>query len=108
MKLYYYNEKESKFCDRGIGNLYLKPTNDGASTSLIIRADTKLATILMNVKLSKALPISKISAKDVSFLCVPNPAIPGVEAAKPCKFLFKVKTEDDALELVEKLNEYKR
>lgn len=108
MKLYYYNEKESKFCDRGIGNLYLKPTSDGASTSLIIRADTKLATILMNVKLSKALPISKISAKDVSFLCVPNPAIPGVEASKPCKFLFKVKTEDDAIELVDKLNEYKR
>ena len=56
----------------------------------------------------KELPISKISAKDVSYLCIPNPPIPNVESTKPCKFLFKVKTEEDALELVEKLNEYKK
>ncbi len=108
MKLYYYSEKESKFIDRGIGNLYLKPINDGEATQLIIRADNKLANILLNVKLNKACPISKISAKDISYLCIPNPPIPGVDSKLPCKFLFKVKTEDDALELVEKLNEYKK
>lgn len=107
-KLFYFNEKESKFVDRGIGNLYIKPLNNGESTSLIIRADNKLANILLNVKLMKELPISKISAKDVSYLCIPNPPIPNVESTKPCKFLFKVKTEEDALELVEKLNEYKK
>ena len=108
IKLFYFNEKESKFCDRGIGNLYVKPLNNGDSTQLIVRADNSLANILLNVKLNKVLPISKIGAKDVSYLCIPNPPIPNVDAKLPCKFLFKVKTEDDAVELLDKLNELKR
>ncbi len=58
--------------------------------------------------LKKELPISKISAKDVSILCIANPAIPNVDPTKPCKFLFKVKTENDADELFDKLNELKK
>jgi nuclear pore complex protein Nup50 len=108
VKLYYYNEEEKKFCDRGIGNLFIKPINNGESTSLVVRADTTLANILLNVKLSKALPIAKAGPKDVSYLCVPNPPIPKTKSNAPCKFLFKVKTEDDANELLEKLNEYKK
>ena len=108
IKLFYYNEKEKKFSDRGIGNLFIKPINDGESTQLIVRADTKLASILLNVKLSKSLPVSKAGPKDVSYLCLPNPPIPNVESNVPCKFLFKVKTEEDAAELLEKMNEYKR
>ena len=90
--------------------MYLKPTSNGEKTQLIVRADTKLATILLNINLSKSLPSSKIGAKDVSLPCLPHPAIsdPKLEAGKPCKFLFKVKTESDAEELLEKLNEYKR
>lgn len=107
-KLFYFSDKEKKFCDRGIGNLFIKPINNGESTQLIVRADTKLATLLLNVKLSKVLPVNKVGAKDVSYLCVPNPPIPNVDDKAPCKFLFKVKTEDDAQELFDKLNEYKR
>jgi len=107
IKLYYFNEKEKKFCDRGIGNLYLKPitTSNVESTQLIIRADNNLGSILLNVKLNKLFPITKVGAKDVSYICVPNPAIPNVDAKAPCKFLFKVKTEDDAKELLDKINE---
>lgn len=108
IKLFYFNEKEKKFTDRGIGNLFIKPTNDGESTQLIVRADNKLANILLNVKLSKSLPVSKAGAKDVSYLCLPNPPIPNVESNVPCKFLFRVKTEEDAQELLDKLNEYKK
>ncbi|RNA40955.1 nuclear pore complex Nup50 [Brachionus plicatilis] len=108
MKLYYFNEKEKKFVDRGIGNLFIKPTKDGESTQLVIRADTTLANILLNVKLSKVFPISKIGHKDVSYVCVPNPEIPGVSNTSPCKFLFKVKAPEDADELLEKLNEFKK
>lgn len=107
-KLFYFNEKESKFVERGIGNLYIKTTNKDKASSLIIRADNKLANILLNVKLIKEFPISKISAKDISYICIPNPPIPSVDEKKPCKFLFKVKTEEDAIELLEKLNEYKK
>jgi nuclear pore complex protein Nup50 len=73
-----------------------------------VRADNKLANLLLNVKLNKSLPVSKVGPKDVSYLCMPNPAIANVNSNVPCKFLFKVKTEDEASELFEKLNEYKR
>lgn len=106
--MYYFNEKENKFCDRGVGNLFLKPISSGESTQLIVRADTSLANILLNVKLTKVFPISKIGAKDVSYICLPNPPIANVDSKKPCKFLFKVKTEDDANELLDKLNELKK
>lgn len=108
MKLYYFNEKEQKFIDRGIGNLFIKPTKNGESTQLIIRADTSLANILLNVKLTKVFPINKIGPKDVSYICVPNPEIPGISSTSPCKFLFKVKSSEDADELLEKLNEFKK
>lgn len=108
MKLFYFNEKESKFVDRGIGNLFIRPTKDGESTQLIIRADTSLANILLNVKLSKVFPIKKIGPKDVSYICVPNPEITGISNTTPCKFLFKVKSPEDADELLEKLNEFKK
>jgi hypothetical protein len=107
IKLFYFNEKEKKFSDRGIGNLFIKPINDGEKTQLIVRADTTLANILLNVKLDKVFPVSKEGAKDVSYICIPNPKIPGISDA-PCKFLFKVKTPEDASELFEKLNEYKK
>jgi nuclear pore complex protein Nup50 len=108
LKLFYYKESEAKFCDRGIGNLYLKPSASGDKTQLLIRADTKLGNILLNVNLSKSIPINKLGAKDVSIICIAHPEIPEVSKDKPCKFLFKVKTEEDAQELTEKLNEYKR
>lgn len=111
-KLYYFSDKEKKFTDRGIGNLFLKPTppKEGAEPSyqLIVRADNKLAQILLNVKLSKVFPVSRDGPKDISYLCLPNPPIQNVDSNVPCKFLFKVKTEQDAAELLEKLNEYKK
>jgi hypothetical protein len=108
LKLFFYNEKEKKFTDRGVGNLYLKPMDDGASTQLIIRADNSLSSILLNVKLNKLFPISKEGTKNVSYMCMPNPPIPNVSTDVPCKFLFKVKTEDDATELFDQLNQLKR
>ena len=106
--MFYFNGE--KFCDRGIGNLYLKPTSNGEKTQLIVRADTKLATILLNIKLSKSLPSSKAGAKDVSLFCYPSPPFPDLNllSDKPCKFLFRVKTESEADELLENFNEYKK
>ena len=86
----------------------MKPISNGESTQLIIRADNTLANILLNVKLSKLFPITKIGAKDVSYVCVPNPPIPNIDTKTPCKFLFKVKTGEDATELLDKLNELKK
>jgi nuclear pore complex protein Nup50 len=107
LKLFYWNE--GKYCDRGIGNLYLKPNSKGDKIQLIIRADTTLSQLLLNVVLNEHLPISKLNDKNISFMCVPNPSIPGIkEPEKPCNFLFKVKTNEDADELLNKLNELKK
>lgn len=109
--MFYFNDKEKKFADRGISNLFVKPVEkDGEPTSyqMIIRADNKLAQILLNVKLSKMFPVSRDGPKDVSYLCLPNPPIQNVDSSVPCKFLFKVKTEADADELLDKLNEFKK
>ena len=108
LKLFFYSEKDKKFTDRGVGNIYLKPINDGKDTQLIIRSDNSLANILLNVKLNKMFAISKEGTKNVSYLCMPNPPIPNVSSDVPCKFLFKVKTDEDASELFDKLNELKR
>ena len=109
VKLFYYNEKEKKYTDRGIGNLFIKPIDDAAKAAqLIIRADNTLGTILLNVKLNKMFPVAKEGKNNVSYLCVPNPPIPNVNETAPCKFLFKVKTDEDATELHDKLNEYKK
>jgi nuclear pore complex protein Nup50 len=105
--LFYFNDKEKKFSDRGIGNLFIKPSKDD-QYQLIVRADNKLANILLNVKLTSMFPVGKEAAKDVSYVCLPNPPIQNVDSQVPCKFLFKVKTEADADELFAKLNEYKK
>ena len=67
-----------------------------------------LGNILLNVTLSKQVPVSKIGKKDVSIICIANPKIPNQDENVPCKFLFKVKTDQDADELLNKLNEMKK
>lgn len=110
--MFYFNDKEKKFSDRGICNLFVKPVEKEDSNEktyqLVLRADNKLAQILLNVKLNKLFPVGREGPKDVSYLCLPNPPIQGVESSVPCKFLFKVKTEADADELLNKLNEFKK
>lgn len=108
IKLYYFSKIEKKYKERGIGNLFIKPIKNGNFTQLVIRADTELANILLNVELSKLLPIVKTDLKNILFASISNPAIPGVSETIPCIFLFQVKTEDEANELFDKLNEHKK
>src|SRR4051812_44552008 len=95
----FYSSPDGKYNARGVGNLFLKPSADGQKTLMVVRADTSLSTLLLNISLSKQLPITKLSDKDISLFCVPNPPISGVADTKPVKFLLRVKTEEDANEL---------
>ena len=55
-KLFY--KKDDKFVDKGLGMLYLKKTDSGR-TQLLVRADTNLGNILLNIILNKDIPTSR-------------------------------------------------
>lgn len=57
--------------------------------------------------LTKQIPVSKASKNSILMVCIANPSIPKHDEKAPCKFLIKVKTEEDADELFDKLKEMK-
>merc|ERR1712131_457990 len=90
--------KDGNYKEIGVGLLFVKPLeNDKAS--ILVRADNTLGNILLNV----AIPPSPAPVKQGKNNCllpvVPNPPIEGVEGAVP--LLIRVKTSDDADELIE-------
>ena len=48
-----------------------------------------------------------MAKNNVSLVCIPNPPIDPKEPPKPTQLLLKVKTEENAHELVAKLDEAK-
>lgn len=103
-KLFY--KKEGNYVEKGLGMLYLKSADNG-KTQLLMRADTNLGNILLNILLSDQLHNSKVK-NNVMLYCVPNPPVdPKADATTPVQMLFRVKTEEDAYELNSKLEEYK-
>jgi len=104
-KLFYM--KDSAWVERGVGNLHLKKFND-TKTQLLVRADTNLGNILLNIMLTESIPVKLMDATRVSILCVPNPPINERSAdGKPVAMLVKVKTAEQAKELLKKMNESK-
>lgn len=103
-KLFY--QKDGTWTERGVGNIYLKPLND--KTQLLIRADNTLGTVLLNIVLSSAIPMKRQGKNNVSLICTPNPPIdPKTDETKPASLLIRVKTSEDADELLEQLNKHK-
>ena len=100
-KLFYKKEKE--FQEKGLGMLHLKKVEgDDKKTQLVVRAETNLGNILLNILLHDKMMI-KQTKNNVNFVCVPNPAIKGMDG--PVVMLVKVKTADMAEELVKKMEE---
>lgn len=92
-----------EYSDRGIGNLLLKPV-DGGKTQLIVRADTSLGNILLNFLVSSTLPVQRIGTNNVAVVCIPTPDA----QPPPVTVLLRVKTSDDADELLETLENIKK
>lgn len=92
---------EGNFQERGVGTLFVKPVKDTEKHQMIVRADTSLGNILVNVVLAKGLPVKKMGANNVMLVCIPN-----TDFEKPVSVLLKVKTAADADEMVEKLQDY--
>lgn len=100
-KIFYKKGKE--FVDKGVGMLYLKPVEGTKKTQVLVRAETSLGNILLNVMLNKQMSILK-RGNNLQFVCIPNPPIPGIESG-PVTMLVKVKNSELADELEAKMQE---
>lgn len=104
-KLFY--QKEGAWVEKGVGNLHLKKCGDD-KTQLVVRADTNLGNILLNIMLSKSIPTKRQGKNNVSMICIPNPPIdPKVDSTVPVSMLVRVKTSEDADDLLSKMDENK-
>eukprot|EP00093_Oithona_nana_P010240 10240.XXX_457724_460464_1 [CDS] Oithona nana genome sequencing. len=98
-KLFYKKDKEFK--EKGLGMLHLKKVDK--KTQMVVRAETNLGNILLNILVGDSLNITK-RKNNLQFGCIPHPPIPGMPEG-PAIMLLKVKDSLMADELEEKLNE---
>lgn len=103
-KLFY--KKDSEFKEKGVGTLHLKQTEDG-KVQMIIRADTNLGNILLNIMVQASMPCSRVGKNNVMVVCVPNPPVDDKNPGSPVPLLIRVKTAEDADELHKTLEEKK-
>lgn len=103
-KLFY--KKESEFKEKGVGTLHLKMVAE-EKLQLLVRADTNLGNILLNIMVPSSMPCTRTGKNNVMVVCVPNPAVDEKNPSTPVPMLIRVKTAEDADELHKLLLEKK-
>ena len=102
-------KRESSWSELGVGMLNLKKLDK--KTQLLIRNDTTLGKVLLNVRLLENTPISRSGKNNVMLVCIPNPPLYSKESdgdnSKPATYLIRVKTKEDADKLFELLKSNK-
>lgn len=93
----------SDYSDRGVGTLYLKKVEDTNKVQLIVRADTNLGNILLNIMVVEGLPVSRMGKNNVMIVCIPTPD----SKPPPTSVLLRVKTSEEADELLQIINKQK-
>lgn len=93
----------SDYSDRGVGTLYLKKVEDTNKVQLIVRADTNLGNILLNIMVVEGLPVSRMGKNNVMIVCIPTPD----SKPPPTSVLLRVKTSEEADELLQMINKQK-
>jgi nuclear pore complex protein Nup50 len=104
-KLFY--KKDANYTEKGVGTMHLKKVKDD-KTQLVIRADTSLGNILLNIILNPQITTQRIGKNNVMLVCIPNPPIDPKTPPVPTPMLLRVKTDTEADELLAKLNEAKK
>lgn len=99
-------KKDENYVDKGVGTLFLKRTESN-KTQLVVRADTSLGNILLNIILNETLPTERVGKNNVLIVCIPHPPVDPKAKPEPTPLLFRVKTSEDADELFDKLMQYK-
>lgn len=93
----------SEFSDRGVGTLFIKKVED-SKIQLIVRNDTNLGKILLNIMIVENLPVSRSGKNNVMVVCIPTPDA----KPPPTSVLIRVKTSEEADELFNKINDCKK
>lgn len=95
-KLYF--KRASGWSDLGIGMINLKNINE--KTQILMRNDTSVGKILLNVFLTSSTPVSRSGKNNVILVSVPNPPLYSKPSegdnSLPATYLIRVKTADDA------------
>ncbi|KAF5396754.1 Nuclear pore complex protein Nup50 [Paragonimus heterotremus] len=110
-KLFY--KVDSEWRERGVGNLFIKPISN-EKFQLLVRADTNLGNILLNVLITKDIPV-KVQKNNLTLVCVPSPPLPISHSkqsedganVKPVPMLLRVKTEEAAMELLKQFDRHR-
>lgn len=92
---------EGNYSDRGIGTLHIKKVD--SKVQVLVRADTSLGQILLNIILNEAVPVQRMGKNNVMMVCVPTPE----SKPPPTSVLLRVKTGEEADELYETLMKHK-
>lgn len=99
-------KRESTWAELGIGMLNLKKLD--AKTQVLVRNDTTLGKVILNIYLAKSTPISRSAKNNVILVSVPNPPLYSKPSegdnSKPATYLIRVKTAEDADELFKQLD----
>lgn len=96
-------KKDGNFVDKGVGTLYIKKIQDSGKYQLLVRANTNLGNVLLNLVLSSAIPTQLMGKNNVMIVCIPSPDA----KPPPVPILIRVKTSEEAEELLNTLNKYK-
>lgn len=92
---------DGNFSDRGVGTVHIKKVD--SKVQVLVRADTNLGNILLNIILNETVPLQRMGKNNVMMICLPTPE----SKPPPTSVLLRVKTSDEADELFETLKKYK-
>ncbi|XP_035795684.1 nuclear pore complex protein Nup50-like [Anopheles albimanus] len=89
------------YSDRGIGTVHIKLVD--TKVQVLVRADTSLGNILLNIILNESIPLQRMGKNNVMMICLPTPD----SKPPPTSVLLRVKTAEEADELFETLKKHK-
>ncbi|XP_049548902.1 nuclear pore complex protein Nup50 [Anopheles darlingi] len=89
------------YSDRGIGTVHIKLVD--TKVQVLVRADTSLGNVLLNIILNDSIPLQRMGKNNVMMICLPTPD----SKPPPTSVLLRVKTAEEADELFETLKKHK-
>ena len=103
-KLFY--KKGDGFTELGVGQLRVQQVgSESSGLRLLLRNDTKLGTILLNVRVTADVPVT-VKGNNMFVVCVPNPPLSKEDPSSPVTYLLRVKTAQAASDLLKALKEH--
>ena len=91
-------KRTESWAELGVGMLSLKKVDD--KTQVIMRNDTAVGKIILNILLSGDTPVTRTGKNNVMLITIPNPPVFAKESdgdnSKPVTYLIRAKTAEDA------------